>query len=842
MNPRLLLLTLGALCAWVVTHAQAPRQATAAELHQDIKKLNVLGSVLYLAAHPDDENTRMIAYMANERHMNTAYLSLTRGDGGQNLIGKEIRELLGIIRTQELLAARRTDGGQQFFTRANDFGYSKTPDETLNIWEKDEVMQDIIWTIRKFQPDVIINRFSHDSGRATHGHHTTSAMLSYEAFDLAGDPAVYPEQLKHYDAWQPQRLFFNTSWWFYGSRDKFAAADKTNMYSVDVGVYYPLLGKSNNEIAAQSRSMHKCQGFGTALERGSQMEYLQLLKGTAPKEDVFEGINTTWTRVKGGAPIGQLVSRIDREFRADNPAASLPDLLKVRRMIAALDDGHWKRIKLQEVEKLIQGCLGLYLSATADDYSATPGDEVKLTLEAVNRLGAGVVLRQVTLPTGEVIAIGDTLHTNQQFYHTASFSIPFYGQFAGVPGWGSTNPYWLNNPATLGMYRVDDPLLRGLPETPRPTQVHVDLQIGGEDIRYTLPIQHKRADPVKGEVFRPFEVTPRAFVNIADEVYVFGNTAPKTVRVTVKAGRKELKGVVRLHSPKGWTVSPAAHNVWLPTKGEERTYEFMVTPPDTQSVADLTASVDVGTGIPAADQALHVIDYDHIPTQLVLLPSRARVVRVNLKRAGDRIGYIMGAGDAIPESLRQIGYEVSLLDDEDIDPTRLAAYDAVIVGIRAYNTEERMRFWQPKLLEYVKQGGTMIVQYNTSFRLQVDEVGPYPLELSRDRVSVEEAPVRILAPDHPVLQFPNVITEQDFEGWVQERGLYFPDKWDERYTPILSSNDPGEPARNGGLLVAPYGEGHFIYTGYSWFRELPAGVPGAFRLFANLISIGQGQP
>ena len=814
--------------AWAI-QAQAPNKPTTADIHESIKKLNVLGSVLYVAAHPDDENTRMISYMANERRMNTAYLSMTRGDGGQNLIGKEIRELLGVIRTQELLAARGVDGGQQMFTRANDFGYSKTPKETLEIWNEDEVMADVIWAIRKFQPDVIINRFSHDVERKTHGHHTTSAILSHRAFDMAGDPKVYPEQLKHLKPWQPTRLFFNTSWWFYGSRKKFDEASKEDMLSVDVGVYYPLKGKSNNEIAAESRSMHKCQGFGSTGSRGSQMEYLQYLKGEKPKGDVFDGINTTWTRVKGGKKIGQLVSEIDASFKHDNPAASLPKLIEAYKMINALPDGYWKNVKLGEVKTIIQGCLGLFYEVVAENYSATLGEEVKLSIEVINRLGGDVFLQKINLPNGEVIQPKEKLVTNQKFLYTEKFTIPQDFEY--------TNSYWLNEEASLGMYNVSNQLMRGLPETPKKTVAQLELLINGETVTYEAEFVFKRTDPVKGEMYRPFEVTLPVFVNISDKVYVFPNEKSKTVNVTVIAGKGDIKGKVGLELPKGWTYKPAFHEFSLARKTQEATYSFEVIPPAEQNVGQVKAVVDVDGQ--KYDKELVLIEYDHIPTQTVLRPSLAKIVKVDLKKEGQNIGYIMGAGDDIPSSLEQIGYDVTLLEDKEVTVENLKKYDAVILGVRAYNTRDRIQFIQQALFDYVENGGTMIVQYNTGHRLKVDEVAPYKLDISRDRVSKEEAAIRILEPDHVVLNFPNKITQKDFDGWVQERGLYFPNKWDDKYDAILSSNDPGETPKDGGLLVAKHGEGYFIYSGYSWFRELPAGVPGAFRLFTNLISIGK---
>lgn len=817
-------------------NAQAPEKWTASEVHENIKKLNVLGSVLFVAAHPDDENTRMISYLANERKMNMAYLSLTRGDGGQNLIGTEIKELLGVIRTQELLAARRIDGGNQLFSRANDFGYSKNPKETLEIWNRDEVLADVVWAIRKWRPDVIINRF--DIGRAgkTHGHHTASAILSDAAWNLVGDETIYPEQLEYVDTWQPKRLYYNTSWWRYGSREKFAKVDKSRMATVDIGVYYPMKGLSNNEIAAYSRSQHRCQGMGNTPRRGSQTEYLETLRGDVPpnNEDLFDGIDVTWGRVKGGAPIGKAIAKIDENFKGKNPAASIPALLKVMQMIEALPDGYWKRVKLAEVQNIILYAGGIFLEATADDYSATAGQDIELKMEVINRIATNAVLNAVKyMPNNADSTLNLTLDNNQSYEFYKQLTIP-----ANTP---VTNPYWLNKKGELGMYRVDNQQLRGLPETPRVLKVVFDLMIDNVKMSIERDVVYKNTDRVKGEVYRPFEIIEPVFANIADDVFIFENKAAKTVKVIVKAGAPNIKGQITLAHPNGWSISPEFVDVDMKLKGQEQVVEFALTPPSGQAEGLISPIVKLGGQ--SYTKKLVLIEYDHIPTQTVTLPSEAKVVKVDLKKAGEKVAYIMGAGDKIPESLEQVGYQVDLLDDKDISIENLKQYDAVIVGIRAYNTNERMKFHQPKLMEYVKNGGTLINQYQTTWGLKIpmNEIAPFPMKISRDRVSVEEAAVRFLQPDHEILNYPNKITEADFDNWVQERGLYFANEWDDAFVPILSANDPGEPARDGGMLVAKYGEGYYIYSGYSWFRELPAGVPGAYRLFTNMISIGKNK-
>lgn len=816
--------------------AQQPQKWTSADIHEAIKKLNFLGSALYVAAHPDDENTDLIAYLSNGVKAETAYLSMTRGDGGQNLVGPEIREYLGIIRTQELLGARRLDGGRQFFTRANDFGFSKNPKETLEIWNKDKVLSDVIWTIRKWQPDVIINRFWHEyeeslAGRM-HGHHTASAMLSFEAFDLAGDSTVYPEQLKFVNTWKPKRLFFNTYTWF-NSDQEFEEQAEADTLAIDVGVFYPIKGKSNTEISAESRSMHKSQGFGRIGTRGSDMEYLKLLKGELPEDgSLFSGINTTWSRVKGGKPIGEILKAVEMSFRYDAPHLSLSELTKAYSMIKELPDGYWKRMKQAEIEEVIIACMGLFAEAVSEDFSATRGQDITLSMELINRSEADVSLVSLEiLPLDKDTLFNQQLLNNQGLEYETTVSLP--------EDFPLTNPYWLNEAAELGMYTVPDQQLRGLPETPRQLKVRFNLMVSGHPMSIERDVVYKRSDPVAGEVYRPFEITPPVYANIDNPVYVFANGAPQSITVRLKAGKADLKGTLELDHEEGWRTEPEKIDFKLPQKGEEQSFMFTLFPPEEQSEAIVTPLVHIGKA--TYDQAIKLIEYEHIPTQTVFADAGVKVVKIDLQKAGSRVGYFMGAGDEIPASLEQIGYEVTLLNDRDMTVDNLQTFDAIIMGIRAYNTQDRLKFHQEKLLEYVKNGGTMIVQYNTSGRLKVpeEELAPYPLEMSRDRVTVEEAEVRFLEPGHPVLNYPNKITPEDFEGWVQERGLYFPDKWDDAFTPILSSNDPGEDPKDGGLLVAEYGEGHYIYTGYSWFRELPAGVPGAYRIFANLISIGK---
>ncbi|MDE1206551.1 PIG-L family deacetylase [Tenacibaculum larymnensis] len=829
MHKKVLLL-LSFLLISLTINAQKPQKLTSNQIYEKVQKLNFLGSALYIAAHPDDENTRLIAYLSNHEKARTGYLSLTRGDGGQNLIGSEMRELLGVIRTQELLAARGVDGGEQRFSRANDFGYSKHPDETLKIWDKDKVLADVVWAIRTFKPDVIINRFNHRTPGTTHGHHTSSAMLSVEAFDLANDKTKYPEQLEYTNTWKPNRLFFNTSWWFYGSQEKFAKADKSKMLSFDIGTYYPLKGLSNNELASIASSQHLCQGFGRLTTRGTQTEYVEFLKGDFPKDkkDIFSGINTTWNRVEGGGEIGDILYDVEQNFDFVNPSKHLPDLLKAYQKVQKLKDEHWKTIKTKELKKIIEACAGLYLEASAESSSATQSSSVNVDFEVLNRSGVSMELSSIkVLPENKKIMKDLDLANNEKktFTETISISEITY-----------SSPYWLQKPWSLGMYTVENQQLRGKPETPRPIQVEFNLMIENQSISFIKPVVYRYSKRDKGEIYEPFEVLPKVTTKLLNKVLIFSSEKSQKVTVEVRSGAKNTSGIVELNAPKGWEVTPKEVKFSIAQKGDIQLIDFMVTPTQKESEGVLKAIAKVEEK--NYDKELIEINYNHIPKQSVLLPSQAKVVRMNIKKNGTRIGYIQGSGDAIPESLQQIGYEVTELNVNEINGN-LEQFDAVVVGIRAYNTIKELQFKQKHLLEYVKNGGNVIVQYNTN--RGVDVQAPYNLQLSRDRVTDENANVTFLAKEHSILNYPNKITEADFDGWVQERGLYFPNKWSKEYTPILSMHDKGESAKDGSLLVAKYGKGNYIYTGLSFFRELPAGVSGAYKLFANLLSVKENK-
>ena len=805
----------------------SPEPMNASEIQLALQKLNVLGRVLYIAAHPDDENTNLMALWANGLLYETAYLSITRGDGGQNLIGSELGERLGVIRTEELLAARRIDHGKQFFSRGVDFGFSKAAEESLRIWNHDKILSDVVWVIRKFRPDVIVTRFSPED-KLTHGHHTASAILAQEAFSAAADPNRFPEQLAFAKPWRATRLVWNTSPFFFRNRN--LPFDPTGLTVLEAGGYNPLLGRAYTEIAAASLSMHKSQGVGSPPRRGARKEYFKLLQGEPMTSSLFEGVNTSWSRVPNSDSVAAEIRQIISKFNPADPAASLPQLLKLRQTLSGVKDELWIPQKKAEVNQIIAACLGLHVEASTANETFTPGQTATIKLEAINRSTVPVTLQEVQFPnTGVSMKIDLALPSNELVTKDLSCKIPEDTPYS--------QPYWLRKHRMPGSFDVDDQNLIGLPENPPAVPVEALLQVNGQELRYLLSTKYRTVDPVAGEVQRPLVIAPPVFAKLADSVFVFPTSQPKPISVRVTAATGPVKGELKLALPPGWELSPASVPIDLKGADAETVATFTVKPPDQNSEGVLRAIVSTGNHDYSFDRVR--ISYPHIGVQTLMPPAEAELVRADIRKKGDRIGYIPGAGDDVPESLRQIGYSVKILSEREITAKNLAQFSAVVLGIRTYNTRDGISNWLPELFAYVKDGGVVIVQYNTLADLKSNELGPYPLEISRDRVTDENAEVRVLAPNHPAMSTPNQITSKDFEGWVQERGLYFPNKWDPAWTPVLSCNDPKEKPLDGGLLIAKSGKGFFVYTSYSWFRQLPAGVPGAYRLFANMLSLGK---
>ena len=790
-------------------------ELNAAEIRQGLASLNVTGSVLYIAAHPDDENTRLLAYLAKERKVRTGYLSLTRGDGGQNLIGTEQGELLGLIRTQELLAARRMDGAEQFFTRANDFGFSKNSAESFKIWNKEQILSDVVWVIRKFQPDVIITRFPEDA-RAGHGHHAASAILAREAFTAAADPKRFPEQLKKVKVWQAKRILWNT--FNFGSTN--TTAD--DQLKIDVGVYNPLLGKGYGEIAAESRSNHKSQGFGSAKQRGSAIEFFSPVGGQAAKTDLFDGVNLDLDRNKGTEKAQQILNRLIVDYDAADPSKSINALLQLKEEVRNLPFKH------KQLDELILACAGIWIETTVPEPSYAINDSIPVTINAISRVrkySPITISLQELNPHYTAELIPDHMLTRE--FKISARQI------------GLTQPYWLEKKHPIGSYIIDSLKNLSLPEAVAPAAGGVKVLFGHQFIEVTRPLVYKHTDPVKGELYQPLVVAPPVTATLAEHSFVFTNNSPKTINVQLQSFEANAKGALQPAVPSGWKITPEKVDFEIHGKGEEQNVEFTVTPAGQVSDGQLSLSVKVDGE--TYQKGLKVIGYDHIPVQTLFPVAEARVERVDLKFAGKRIGYISGAGDLIPESLTQIGYQVTRLTESQVINGNLSGYDAIITGVRLYNINDKIALMQPKLMRYVKDGGVLLVQYNVNAPLKITELGPYPFQLSRDRVTEEDAKVTFLQPAHPALNFPNQITAKDFDGWIQERGLYFATGIDAHYTPVLQMNDTGEQASNGSLLVTDYGKGKFVYTSLAFFRELPAGVPGAYRLFVNLISKNTAQ-
>jgi LmbE family N-acetylglucosaminyl deacetylase len=831
----------------------------AAEIEQSLHRLNELGTVLHIAAHPDDERTAVLAYFARGRHMRTAYLSLTRGEGGQNLIGSEQGAQLGLIRTQELLAARQVDGAEQFFTRAIDFGFTRTADETMKKWGHDRILSDVVWIVRKYRPDVIILGFS-GTPRDGHGQHQTSAILGKEAFSAAADPSKFPEQLKFVQPWQAKRLVQAAGFGGgggrggRGGRGAEAATPEPGPYA-DTGSFNPVLGYSYEELAVISRSMHHSQGTGAMRRPGSNRSTFTIIGGPAAARDLFEGIDTTWNRLPGGAAVGAILADADHALDPAHPEKVIPYLVKARPLIAALKDP-LARIKLEELDEAIALCAGLWVEAQGRQAEVAPGSTLNLTVSTMNRSAAKVTLDGVKIEGiwNQEIAVKQTaLPTNQNVDTAANLVVPASQAY--------TQKYWLAKPPAGDVYQVDDQQLIGLPDTPPAAQVRVKLTVDGAPVELVRPVHHRYADRAQGERVRPVVVVPAVAVNLPAPVSVFPDSAARKVQVSIEANTANAEGELRLDLPAGWKASPATMPFKIAISGEAREMTFEVTPPAGETTATLRAVAKVaGRDIASG---MRVIDYPHIPPQTLFPVSAIKLVRSNIKVTAKKVGYIMGAGDEMPDALRQLGIEVSLLSESDLAQGDLSRFDAIVAGVRCYNVRADVRANQPRLLKYVENGGTYVVQYQTGdspdpnaqrnnqpgpppglvfgqpSQPVTTNLGPYPFVVpggNKYRVTVEEAPVAFTHPDSPLLQYPNHINPKDFDGWVQERGVYFAVQWDPRYQTVIESHDAGEDPLPGGQIWTRYGKGVYIFTAYSWFRQLPAGVPGAYRMFANLLS------
>ncbi len=812
--------------------AQTPPAYTAGDIYLQIKKLKVLGSVLYIAAHPDDENTRLLAYLSKDRLYRTGYMSLTRGDGGQNLIGDEQGIDLGLIRTQELLAARRIDGAEQFFSRAFDFGFSKSTDEALATWGKEKILSDVVWVIRRFQPDVIITRFPEDA-RAGHGHHSGSAVVAHEAFRLAADPAAFPEQLKlGVKPWKAKRIIWNT---FNFGGNNTTAADQLK---IDVGGYNAVLGKGYGEVAAESRSQHKSQGFGVPASRGVAWEYFTPVEGATAKTDIMDDVNMSWSAVENGAPVDAKIDDILNNYSLLHPERSVPALVNLYKDIRTLPEGYWRNQKLLEVQQLVERCSGLWLDVTSATEFVVQGDTMRVQAAINNRLGANAQLVRFSLDAFDS-TFNKPLAANTNAVITRAIYV-----FSTKP---VTQPYWLEHKMSEGSFTVNEQSFIGRPESIPSYQASFEIAIEGVPFTFVRPVQYKFTDPVKGELYRPLVVVPAATVSTEPGIVIFhkGEKASQDILLRVTANKTFDHYTAKVSKRLKNDNSIVTDTNFSIIKGLSKPYYFTINNGMLKGLEqdNVQAFVELKNGKEEQPAWLNMtsIQYDHIPPIHYFYQDAVKVLNIDLKTLGKRIGYIEGAGDKVPAALEQMGYEVVVLKEKDITAAALKQLDAVMTGVRAYNVHDFMFAKYDVLMDYVKNGGNLIIQYNTNNLISTvkSRIGPYPFNISRNRITDEKAKVSFLLPEHPVLNYPNKITEKDFDGWIQERGIYFPEQLDSAYKSPLSMADPGEPALNNSLIVADYGKGKFVYTGLVFFRELPAGIPGAYRLLANIIALNK---
>lgn len=809
---------------FIGSQAQSNVSLTASEVFFKVQKMQITGSVLYIAAHPDDENTRLLSYLSNERKYRTAYLSLTRGDGGQNLIGKEQGSLLGIIRSNELIQARKRDGGEQFFSRAFDFGYSKTPEETLKIWDKEQVLADMVWTIRNFKPDVIICRFP-TTGEGGHGHHTASAILAMEAFDLAADSNAYKYQLKFTQTWKTRRMFWNTF--------NFGTVNTTaeNQIKINVGTYNAMLGKSCGEIAAESRTMHKSQGFGTAGQRGNSYEYFKLMKGDSVRSDIFEGINTSWSKIKNATAIEKQIVGLQKSFNWLQLDKNLPALLKVYQSLMAIKDPNQSSFltyKINELKSIIKYCMGLHITATTKENSVTNNQNFAVNYQIIARNSGQAILEKMSFMGKKDTLFNVALKSNEPL---------IYNTIASVNALEYSNPYWLNLETHKPLTDINNMQKLLLPANSASLFTNVTFKVLGTAIDFEIPVENKTIDPTKGELKHPVFVLPAAVFTRVKKSQILNNTNTLKMQLTIIAQKDNLKGTLNFEPNEQTKISienPTFENM---KKGEEKTFNIVVELKTANAAIKLEPYLSIdGQKI---TETLVNIDYDHIGPQIYIEKTVLDVHPFSIKMQAKNIAYIMGAGDNVPDALKQLGYNVSIIDEQQIKTIDLNQFSAIICGIRAYNVNDYLQNTYPILMEYIKKGGNLIVQYNTNSRVGPlsMNIGPYPFNISRERITDETTAVYFLNNEHSIFKYPNIITNNDFEGWVQERGIYFAEKLDSNYQTFLSMADPGEQPKTGALIIGKYGKGNFIYTGLAFFRQLPNGVEGACKLFTNLIEL-----
>lgn len=810
------------------SYSQNTDRWNSSKIFNEIEKLNFLGSVVYLAAHPDDENTNLIAYLSNKEKAYTSYISLTRGDGGQNLIGSELREALGLIRLQELLEARKVDGGNQYFTRANDFGFSKNPKETLQIWDKNQVLYDLTYLIRYLKPDVVITRFDYRTPGTTHGHHTSSALLMQDVFKNAHLKTFFPEQLKKLTPWQPKNLFLNISPFFYKTNKDFINAPKNNFLTVKTGNYYPNLGLSNSEIAAWSRSKHRSQGFGTLTKRGEFNEYLEPLITKKQKvTSIFDGVDTSWGRIKNTETIQKKLNSIISTFDFNAPENSIKKLVELYELIENIDDVFWKEIKLLDLKNIIFSCAGIYTDFYTIETTAIPGEKINLFCEVIAQNSDNIKIKSlIYLPTNQELIKNKQLIKNVDENEIFEIEIPKTTNY--------TTPQWINNHATNAMYFYNTDSWLETPDVIRDQKVSIEFLISGKSFSLKSNIISKTNDPSIGELRKNLNIIPPLSLSFEKDHIIKKDFNKFKILVNVHAQKKIKNTSVSLKENSNYNVFPKQHTISEINKNQIKEVEFYIEPKNSGRF-EILAQAKFEDQI--YNQQLNNISYPHIKNHILLNDAKSNLHVVNLYTNLKKIGYVLGAGDDVWKGIEEMGYDLEIINQKNLNYNNLKKYNCIILGIRAYNVVNELETNHTDLMKFVENGGTLIAQYNTTTQLNFKDFAPYPITISSNRVTDENAKVSFIEPNHPVLNYPNKITANDFKDWVQEQGLYYPIKWDARYKAILQSNDPEGIPEKGSLLVTKYGKGHYIYTGLSFFRQIPNGVTGAYKLLSNLIEI-----
>lgn len=804
-------------------YSQQYRASNSSEIIGQLNQLKTLGTVMYIAAHPDDENTRLISYLVHERNVRTIYLSLTRGDGGQNIIGSEQGVSLGLIRTLEMNEARKMDGAEQLYTSAIDFGFTKNPEEVFTLWNKQQLIDEVKFAIQATQPNVLIMRFP-TTGEGGHGQHTASAIIAVEAYEQ-----LKTEAKTNKKTWIPERLLFNA--FNFGER----STQKEDQLKIDINQYNPLLGKSYGELAGQSRSMHKSQGAGTPQSFGVYQEYFQHIDGNEAKVDMFDNIDLTWKSV--GAPnIAYSIDTIINSFNPQAPDQSIAALIKLKKSIKALKPFEKQEYQLALLDEIILSCAGITAEYLTTQPSYTKGEKIKGTMSIATR--AKNVALGGDINNSSLITEVDNKKNNLKF--PLKKDQLFQQDITLQANFEYDNPYWLNGKSNNYHFDTTFNQSLGMPIN-RTKSLNYTLYIQDEPFTLQIPIAYKRLDPLRGDVINEIRIEPEISVAPVNGLLFVDESKTTNTLLQIKTNKSVNNVTIWGTEIKGISSKSYVRILNIPyLRAHLDTIIDVKLPKELLNGININYNITISESKDTFDITQKVITYDHLPETQYLVSATQKLVEKNWTNKATNIGYIQGADDMVDDVLKALNINVTNLNWNDFqNAAAIQKLDAIVVGIRAYNVNNEIAAIQPLLMQYVKNGGTLIVQYNTDKNLKIKDLGPYPFQLSRKRITEENAEVRITKPEHKLLQNPNKITVSDFQDWVQERGIYYPTNWDSRYETLISSNDNNEVELEGNILYTPYGKGHFIYTPLVFFRQLPDGNTGAIKLFLNLLSVGK---